>query len=272
MMARDEKKAESDLKEFLEKGAKGATVFFIYQTVIEYKEEKKPPPPPPPEGNEGDADNAPADDAEAAQPAEPEKPELVPVANEILSLVIGRPPDMKEEREKVKIAYFVLRADGPLSIVGKTVNDAMTEGLFFGTLNSRFLIDLKLLLHQVFLPSLAIEDPADGRKVKLEADEEGEAAEEGAEGVEAQEAPPPEEVEEAPDEEVKNIVNLPRHIHEEILGSTTKFLSHVKQAAVQVYVNVNIRIPAVDLEQLANAQNDVQLLTTLKQSVMEWSQ
>lgn len=51
-MARDEKKAESDLKEFLEKGAKGATVFFIYQTVIEYKEEKKPPPPPPPEGNE----------------------------------------------------------------------------------------------------------------------------------------------------------------------------------------------------------------------------
>ena len=55
---------------------------------------------------------------------------------------------------------------------------------------------------QVFLPSLAIEDPADGRKVKLEADEEGEAAEEGAEGVEAQEAPPPEEVEEAPDEEV----------------------------------------------------------------------
>ena len=52
MMARDEKKAESDLKEFLNTGAKGATVFFIYQTVIEYKEEKKPPPPPPAEGNE----------------------------------------------------------------------------------------------------------------------------------------------------------------------------------------------------------------------------
>ena len=32
-------------------------------------------------------------------------------------------------------------------------------------------------------------------------------------------------------------------------GDATKFLSHVKQAAVQVYVNVNIRIPAVDLEQ-----------------------
>ena len=86
-------------------------------------------------------------------------------------------------------------------------------------------------------------------EVKLEEGEEGEA-EEGAEGAEgAPEAAPAEEAEEAAVEEVKNIVNLPRHIHEEILGSTTKFLSHVKQAAVQVYVNVNIRIPAVDLEQ-----------------------
>ena len=44
---------------------------------------------------------------------------------------------------------------------------------------------------------------------------------------------------------MRDLLNLPRHIHEEILAATTKFHSHVKQAAVQVYVNVNIRIPQV---------------------------
>ncbi|CAJ1332260.1 unnamed protein product [Effrenium voratum] len=50
-----------------------------------------------------------------------------------------------------------------------------------------------------------------------------------------------------------------------------RFTGHVHQTVVQVYGNVNIRIPAVDLEDMEAARHDPSVLSILEQAVTEWS-
>ena len=81
LMARDEKAADGQLKDFLDKGPKGYTCFFLYHTVIDYIEQEVPGTEEPP------AEEAePTEEGEAPKEAPPRKVERVPVSQEVLEV------------------------------------------------------------------------------------------------------------------------------------------------------------------------------------------
>ncbi len=87
-----------------------------------------------------------------------------------------------------KVMYFTKQLDGKLDTSGQVLADAMVRNLTYGIVDMSFLIDLKLLLKNVYAPVFAGQMKANGfaalsgagAEVDGEGGEgEGEGAEEG---------------------------------------------------------------------------------------------
>jgi hypothetical protein len=48
--------------------------------------------------------------------------------------------------------YFLRNNSGPIDIAGKAVKDEMRKWVKFGAVNSKFLLDIQLLLSEIYLP------------------------------------------------------------------------------------------------------------------------
>eukprot|EP00398_MALV-I-01_sp_L67-1_P000765 gene765-501_t len=116
---------------------------------------------------------------------------------------------------------------------------AMAASLSTGCLNGRFLLDLKVLLQNLVMPMLDTEGPS------------------GADASDGQKS--------------KSAVGLSASNVEEISAASSRFLVHVSQAANQVYGNVNIKLPPIDLDDLNDPHKKNQLVSLLLQHMEEWS-
>lgn len=208
------------------------------------------------------------------------------LSREVLTVAVGSLIDGALDR---LCLYFMKNISGPCSPA--TIQREVT----FGTVEGTFLRDLELMMNEIYIPALSKgtnRAKAESRRRSSESeaeDEEAEAAADGSEldeggrgnepggDEEAAEKTAVEQVEEivaaavvAPEEEA-DAINLPSHIQDEILGYTVRFRGHVHQTVVQVYGNVNIRVPAVDLEDMEAARHDPSVVSILEQAVTEWS-
>jgi hypothetical protein len=158
----------------------------------------------------------------------------------------------------------------------------MINCLNYGAIEGTFLKDLELMMREIYMPVLSMAQDDGGAERSGSGDDPADVAE--VEGEAGGEAAPPAPAEEAPAEEAAaeeqpekegdqegQAVELASHILEEVWASASKFTTQVHQTVMQVYGNVNIRIPYIDqLEDLSAAQHDTVLLQTLEQSVEDW--
>ena len=85
-----------------------------------------------------------------------------------------------------KVVYFTKQLDGKLDVSGQVLVDAMQKNLIYGVVDMSFLIDLKLLLKNVYQPMFAGQTKASQVKDAAGAEGEGEGGE-GEEGGAAEE-------------------------------------------------------------------------------------
>jgi len=303
----EQEEAKKDLAYFFDKAPENTTAFLYLKTVSEHTESSSKDGGAAGgegegeggeggeagEGGDAEAEGAPAE-GEAEAPAEEKKlrartltrDNVAAQTREVLGLTVGTVLEGTLDR----LCLYVTK-----QVAGK-INNVSTE-LTFGSIEGTFLRDLELMMREIFVPALSKgmnrgKQGSEGRRrtssAESEAGEEGQeegaegsegAAEEAAEG-EAEEGVAEEAAEEAaaepaaaaglPKEDEANAINLPAHIQDEILALTQKFTGHVHQTVVQVYGNVNIRIPQVDLEDVEAARQDASVMAMLEQAVEDW--
>ncbi len=148
------------------------------------------------------------------------------------------PNNLCNVENSCSIVYFIKLCTGKVDITGQVVNDGMTRCLNFGMTESQFLMDLKLMLRELYIPALQREGGTSSRKQL-----KGVEGEDGEEGGGEEEGALQDIVEQATEEAKvhKCFESLPQHIYDEIHGSTTKFMTQVHQAAMQVYGIITLR-------------------------------
>jgi dynein heavy chain len=284
-----------DVLNWLETGAPNSTVFFYIQTMQEQVTVAEPANgskhsgasgaedgEPPPEGfEEGEA---------AGEDAPKRRSQVMREVTQMnswdaLCCTFGSMSDVTLERSCI---YFKKDKDGPVP----ASNDGMQSHVSYGCLESTFLKDLELMMREIYVPVLtksqdkervgsatghrrSLTDPEAGDEKKAEKEgSEGKTSDAGAEEVE--------DGKEAADVTVlvaaamtlsgeeQHAINLPAPIQDEILASAVKFSGHVHQTVMQVYGNVNIRVPPVDLDDMDAIQNKPEVIGTLEAAVDDW--
>jgi dynein heavy chain len=294
LFARDEKNHLTELTNFFNTAAQDSTVFFNVQQISE-KEIREVPVEVDPAADPGEAGAEASGDPAAEGASEGERggskeaaseggttstrKEEVIVTKNVLCLTVGH---LEEGSGNKSCVYFVKLNQGPIDVTGKNPHDEMINCLNFGSIEGTFLKDLELMMREIYMPVLSMAQDDGGAERSGSGDDPAEQGEEGEAAGEPAAPAATEEVEEGePAGEAKegaaggdseqHAVELASHILEEVLASASKFTTQVHQTVMQVYGNVNIRIPYIDqLDDLAAAQHDTVLLQTLEQSVEDW--
>ncbi|CAD7925016.1 unnamed protein product [Amoebophrya sp. A120] len=182
------------------------------------------------------------------------------------------------EVESGSVVYFHKIQSGKVDVAGVVLQEGMRRSLLSGMTESHFLLDLKLMMQNIYVPlfykSSRVKHSAladiDGEEQDAVDRQKTVSQDDTASGVGddvvAAAAPVVEELPGA-------IEFLPTHIYEEIQSLTNKFSNQVGQAASQVYGSVNIRVPEVASQYSDETVDTMKKedLAVLEGAVEEWT-
>jgi dynein heavy chain len=272
---KEKTKTHEDVVEWLDKGAQNSTAFFYIKSCQETLTIQEPVEEvPPAEGEE--------DEGENGSPKVPATREHTEVRTwEEMRCVLGSMSDVSLAER----SCLYVKKDKPDPV--PVSQDGMQSSVSYGSLESTFLKDLELVMREIYVPVLTKQDKGrtptnrrpsaensaeNGDETMVDTDEVAEDGDADQADLDVTQAPMGKQSSLTPGEDpLKHAINLPSHIQDEILASTQKFSGHVHQTVMQVYGNVNIRIPSVDLDQSdAEIRSKPDVMATLEAAVEGW--